>query len=170
VSPALAQSGPTSSDGDTPVHRVFLPSVSSAISSALGQAQHTDILGTIESERDLRLLLERGGRSSEEIEQVITKYRQLLSSYSPDSPTAVANTDTKQLNCGYGQSATVIFFTGTGYWTGTWYTNYGSFPITQYCQGVCLHDRTLTPWSSWQRIYSHSLVGTSVAHLIGWCF
>ena len=28
VSPVLAQSGPTGNDGDTPVHRVFLPSVS----------------------------------------------------------------------------------------------------------------------------------------------
>lgn len=33
VQPALAQSGPTGSDGDTPVHRVFLPNVSSASTS-----------------------------------------------------------------------------------------------------------------------------------------
>jgi len=170
ISSVRAQSGSTDSDGDAPVHRVFLPSVSSATPFALGRAQHTDVLGTIESEKDLRLLLERAGRSNEEIEQVITKYREVLSRNPPISPDAAANTDTKQLNCDYGQSATVIFFTGTGNWTGTWYTNYGSFPITQYCQGVCLHDRTLTPWSSWQRIYSHSLVGTSVGHLTGWCF
>ena len=132
-----------------------------------------DRLGTIHSAEQLRTFMEAAGRPEFEISLALERYHDALSSLGQSgkqsNPEVTSGYSLKELNCSFGTGAMVIFFSATGAWTSTWHTNHGNFPITQWCQGYCVHDRTYIPWSGWQRVYSHSLIGNSVGHLAGWC-
>lgn len=129
-SPALAQSGPIGNNGDTPVHRLFLPSVSGAFSASISVEQGAQdttlqklaLIKAFIASTGLGTYWERGSVhyaffSEVDVARMTSAQRDQLADYGLRLPLKHAELEAVQVtqfNCEYGDDAFNQWYLGAG--------------------------------------------------------
>ena len=156
----MAQSGPTGNDGDTPVHRLFLPIAMHGVEDTLIQITSVD---------QLRTVLVANGLSPEEIEKVVASCLSTRdSSKKSDGSVTPQGYSFRGLAC-FGTGAFALFDVGQGFWTANYWIPYPA-GISGYCgDSLCTYSHSRGPAPA--GIYGHSVSSDSFAwHHYAHCF